>query len=45
MNLSLKNDNTYFFISKNVVKTLLHQPGRQLKLPSWRSKSIYAISV
>ena len=29
----------------DVVTMLLHQPGPQLKLPIWRNKSIYAISV
>ena len=28
-----------------IVTMLLHQPGPQLKLPAWRNKSIYAISV
>ena len=28
-----------------LVTMLLHQPGPQLKLPSWRYKSIHAISV
>ena len=28
-----------------IVTMLLHQPGPQLKFPSWRNKSIYAISV
>ena len=42
----------YLFLSKILyqdglilVTMLLHQPGPQLKLPSWRNKSIYAISV
>ena len=34
----------YYFRSV-VVTMLLHQPGPQLKLPNWRNKSIYAISV
>ena len=29
----------------DLVTMLLHQPGPQLKLPSWCNKSIYAISV
>ena len=29
----------------NYSSMLLHQPDPQLKLPSWRNKSIYAISV
>ena len=29
----------------DLVTMFLHQPGPQLKLPIWRNKSIYAISV
>ena len=36
---------TYLLTQQNLVTMMLHQPGPQLKLPTWRNKSIYAISV
>ena len=50
-NLKGTPDKLYAFILQQVltnlhlVTMLLHQPGPQLKLPSWRNKSIYAISM
>ena len=38
-------DWSVFPSNTNIVTMLLHHPGPQLKLPSWRNKSIYAISV